>query len=134
MVEGSSKGRSDQRSSGGFFASEASPDVAERRVESKIPCYFVELVGLFGIGLIEALGTHFETQAFHLEEDVVVTLGHFHRQVAEGVVVLLVVDVEQRGDFRECLANVFHESLSLTALLVGEDAELNQQHEAASVG
>ena len=60
--------------------------------EGKVARHLVELVGLVGVGLIEALGTHLELQPFHLQIDMVVALEDMDGKVAESVVTLLIVD------------------------------------------
>ena len=54
----------------------------------------VEVVGLLGVGLIERLGTDLEAEVFHELVDVVGALEYEDVLVADGVVALLVVEVE----------------------------------------
>ena len=73
--------------------------------------YAVEVIGLFGIRLVERLGTHLEAQVLHCLEDVVVTLEGQNVLVTDGVVALLVVQIHQRGNLRELVGNVLHEAI-----------------------
>ncbi len=54
----------------------------------------VKVISLFGVGLIERLGTNLELQVFHQLEDVILTLECQNLLVADGVVALLVVQIE----------------------------------------
>ena len=64
--------------------------------------HLVELVGLFGIGLVERLGAHLETQPLHLLDDMVFAFVAHRVEVAHRIVELRIDDVAQRGDLREC--------------------------------
>ena len=52
------------------------------------------MVGLLGVGLIERLGTDLEAEVFHELVDVVGALENEDVLVADGVVALLVVEIE----------------------------------------
>ena len=54
------------------------------------------MVSLFGVGLVEALRSHLEAQLLHRLVDEVGALEGCKVEVADGVVALLVVHVDER--------------------------------------
>ena len=95
--------------------------------------HFVEFVGLVRVGLVETFGSHLEAQPLHLLVDEVRADVGVHGKVADGVVALEVVDVEQRGDLGEVLVDVFEQRHSLPLLLVRAPGKLHEQHQFAGV-
>ena len=61
----------------------------------KLACHAVQVVSLFGIGLIETLWSDLELQVFHQLKDMVVALEEAQLQIVEGVVALLIVHVHE---------------------------------------
>lgn len=59
----------------------------------KVARYFVEVVGLFGVGLIERFGTYLEAQSLHFLEDVVFPLEGVYLEVGDGIVALIINNV-----------------------------------------
>jgi len=83
----------------------------------------VEMVGLLGISLVETFGADLEVQILHEFKDMILALEDKYILIADGVVALLVVEVHQGGDLRECVCDVLEESESLglaTRLVVME--------------
>ena len=102
--------------------------------ERKLPRHRIEVVCLLGVGLVEALRPDLEFQALHGLIDEVCALVGRELQVADGVVALLVVDVDEAGDLRECRRYMFQEvhGLLLVSRLVV--MELHEKHPLAGVG
>ena len=71
------------------------------------------MIGLFGVGLVETLGTHLEAQVLHQFEDMVLAFEDEDVLIADGVVALLVVEVHQGGDLRETVSDVLEQGLGL---------------------
>ena len=100
----------------------------------KITSHLIEVECLVGIRLIERLWPHLELQSFHLLVDVVFPLEHHHFLVAKCVVALVVIHIEQRGDFGKSVSQMLHESQGLCTLLFVLNAELHQEHQLTCVG
>ena len=66
----------------------------------------VEVISLFGVGLVEGFRAYFETKIFHQFEDMVLALEDEDILIADGVVALLVVEVHQRGDLWELIGDM----------------------------
>ena len=100
----------------------------------KLPCHAIQLVGLFGVGLVEALCVDLESQVLHGLHDVVLAFERDELQVAEGVVAFLVVHIKQRTDLREMVSHVLKQFLGF--LLIGRliVVELYEHHPLARVG
>ena len=62
----------------------------------KLSRHAIEVVSLFGVGLVEALRSHLEAQLLHRLVDEVGALEGCKVEVADGVVALLVVHVDER--------------------------------------
>ena len=92
------------------------------------------MVCLFGVCLIETLRSDLEPQFLHCLENMVVALEYAHFQIAERVVALLVVHVEQRRYLRKHGCDVLHKTFCalLVALLVV--MELYDDHPLPGVG
>ena len=86
-----------------------------------LACHFVELVGLLRVGLIERFGTHLESQALHLLEDVPVAAIGDGFEVARRVIQLLVDHIDHRGNLGELLAEVVEQCADTLLVAVGED-------------
>ena len=63
-------------------------------IKCKLSGYAVEVVGLFGIRLVETLRSHLELQILHRLDDMVFPLEHQDVLIADGVVALLIVEIE----------------------------------------
>ena len=90
------------------------------------------MISLFGVRLIETLGTHLELQILHRLKDVILALEHQDLLIADGVVAFLVVEIHQRGDLREGVGDMLQQSeclLFATRLVV---VELENHHPLAS--
>ena len=61
----------------------------------KLAGHAVEVVSLFGVGLVETLWSNLEAQVFHQFEDVIVALEEAELQVVERIVALLVVHIHE---------------------------------------
>ena len=103
-------------------------------LEGEVAGDAVEVVGLLGVGLVEALRTDLELQVLHGLVDEVGALERGQLQVADGVVALLVVDVDERADLREHVGDVLHEHLRLILILGAVVVELDEQHPFAGIG
>ena len=78
------------------------------------------MIGLLGVGLVEAFGTNLELQILHQFEDMVGAFEDKDVLVADGIVALLVVEIHQRGDLWKLVGDVLKERLCLSFAL-GQD-------------
>ena len=65
------------------------------RFEGELSHYGVQVVGLFGIGLIETLWSYFEFEVFHVFIDESFALEHLDVLVVYSVVTFLIVNIQQ---------------------------------------
>ena len=61
----------------------------------KVARHLIQLVCLFGVRLIERLGSHLEAQVFHLFVDVVLALHHVNLLVAKRIVSLMIINIKE---------------------------------------
>ena len=94
----------------------------------KLPCHFVELVCLLGVRLVERFGPDLELQTFHLLDDMVLTGIDLHLLVADRVVELQVLHVEQGDDLRKLSMEELQESFDFRLLTFDFLSEHHNQH------
>ena len=63
-------------------------------IKSKLSGYAVEVVGLFGICLVETLRSHLELQILHRLDDMVFPLEDDDLLIANRIVAFLIVEIE----------------------------------------
>ena len=100
----------------------------------EVTCHLIQFVGLLAVGLVETLRPHFEAQSLHrLVNEVGAGIGH-HIEIADRVVALRVVDIEQRSDLGEGGVQVGHHVECGLLFLIRRDAKLHQEHDFARRG
>ena len=101
------------------------------REAGEVAGHLIKFVGLLAVCLVEALRPHLEAQSLHRFVDKVGAGIRHHVQIADCVVALRVVHVEQRGDFGERFVQMLHYVERRALFLVVRDAKLHQQHDFA---
>ena len=92
------------------------------------------MISLLGIRLVETLRAHFEFQVFHRFIDKVRPLERCQFQIAEGVVSLLIVHVNQTCYLWEAVGDVPKQALCALLVAFFVIVKLHQKHELFGIG
>ena len=97
----------------------------------KVTRHLIQFIGLLGICLVKTLRPYLETQPFHGFVDKRSAGEGDDIEVANRIVALRVVDIQQRGHFGECSVQMLQECLCLRLVVSAAHAELHEEHDFA---